>query len=193
MSRPREFDVDKVLSQSMEVFWTKGYKATSFEDLTNKTNVKKQSLYGVFEDKRSLFLKALALYRTQSLSQLREMIDQGGSPTRILDALQSASLCSSSEEAHKGCLMVNSAMEFGMDDREVANEYELMFSEARLVLEEVIRNGQAAGEITNRFTSQELAAHLANTLRGIRILEKTGAPADHIEMVLNTAFDLIKN
>jgi TetR/AcrR family transcriptional repressor of nem operon len=193
MSRPREFDVDKVLSQSMEVFWSKGYKATSFEDLTNKTHVKKQSLYGVFEDKRTLFLKALALYRSQNLDSLRELTERGGSPTAILDAIQASALCKDSEESRKGCLMVNTGLEFGLSDEEVTNEVERMFSDVRLVLEEVISKGQAAGEIINRFTNKELAVYLANALRGVRILEKTGAPVEQIEIILNTSFNLIKN
>ncbi|MDQ0878418.1 TetR/AcrR family transcriptional repressor of nem operon [Paenibacillus sp. V4I3] len=192
MSRPREFDVDKVLNQSMEVFWAKGYKATSFEDLTNKTHVKKQSLYGVFEDKRSLFLKALALYRAQNLDSLREVVDRGGSPTEILDAVKSASLCSKNEDSRNGCLMVNTALEFGISDEEVTNEVEKMFSDVQLVLEEVISKGQALGEITTRFTSKELGAFLANALRGTRILEKTGVPVEQIETILNTSFGLIK-
>ncbi|MGG6310722.1 TetR/AcrR family transcriptional regulator [Paenibacillus macerans] len=193
MSRPREFDVDQVLNQSMEVFWTKGYKATSFEDLTEKTRVKKQSLYGVFEDKRTLFLRALALYREQNRETLQELISRDGSPIEILVAIKTTSLCSATEETHRGCLMVNSALEFGVSDEDVNREIERMFNDVQLVLEEVISKGQAAGQITMRFTSRELAAHLANALRGARILEKTGAPAEYIKMVLDTAFGLIQS
>ncbi|MGO4271093.1 TetR/AcrR family transcriptional regulator, partial [Paenibacillus sp. TAF58] len=187
MSRPREFNVDKVLNQSMEVFWAKGYKATSFEDLTNKTHVKKQSLYGVFADKRSLFLKALALYRAQNLDSLQEMVDQGGSPMEILEVVKSASLSSGNEDSPSGCLMVNTALEFGMSDEEVTKEVEQMFSDVQRVLEEVISQGQAIGEITTRFSSKELGAFLANALRGTRILEKTGVPVEQIETILNTS------
>ena len=73
MSRPREFDVDRALQQSMEVFWERGFKSTSYEDLTRTTQVKKQSLYCVFKDKRELFLKALALYRKRSIAMLEEV------------------------------------------------------------------------------------------------------------------------
>ncbi|ANS74567.1 TetR family transcriptional regulator [Paenibacillus yonginensis] len=193
MSRPREFDVDQALNQSMEVFWDKGYKATSFEDLTNKTKVKKQSLYGVFKDKRTLFLRALALYRAQNQEMLEALASGEGTPTEILESIKSKSLCSSNEGSHRGCLMVNTALEFGISDQEVTDEVEKMFGDVQMMLEEVIRKGQELNEITTRFTSQALAEHLANTLRGVRILEKTGAPAERIESVLNTAFGLVHN
>ncbi|NHN35566.1 TetR/AcrR family transcriptional regulator [Paenibacillus agricola] len=193
MSRPREFDVEKVLDQSMEVFWDKGYKTTSFEDLTKKTNVKKQSLYGVFDDKRTLFLKALALYGRKNIDMLKAMTQNGGSPTEILDAIKSASSSvSGGEEGHRSCLMVNSALEFGVSDQEVTQEIERMFDDVQSVLEEVIRKGQEANEITTRFSSKQLAAHLANAMRGAKILEKSGAPLEYIENTLETSFNLIK-
>nr|WP_178019077.1 hypothetical protein [uncultured Paenibacillus sp.] len=68
-----------------------------------------------------------------------------------------------------------------------------MFNDVHCALEEVISKGQAAGQITRRFTSNELAAHLANAMRGALTLEKAGAPADYIKTVLETSFNLIKN
>src|SRR5512144_192377 len=68
MARPREFDAEEALGQVMRVFWDQGYQASTFADLTKAADVRKQSLYGVFGNKRSLFLKSLALYRNQVLS-----------------------------------------------------------------------------------------------------------------------------
>lgn len=192
MSRPREFDVDKVLVQSMEVFWDKGFKTTSFEDLTRKTNVKKQSLYGVFDDKRALFLKALALYRRQNQELLKELTSKDDTSVNILEAVKTATLHAVGEDSHRGCLMVNSALEFGSSDKEVTREIEFMFEDVQVVLEKVIQKGQEANEITKRFTSRQLAAHLANSLRGARIMEKSGAPTEYIKTALDTSFDLLK-
>ncbi|MDP4095836.1 TetR/AcrR family transcriptional regulator [Paenibacillus sp. P96] len=189
MSRPREFDVDHTLHQCMEVFWTKGFKSTSYEDLTRTTGVKKQSLYCVFNDKRSLFLKALAHYREQNIAALEELEAQDTSPLNKLESLRLSIL--RDEIMSRGCLMVNSAMEFGTEDEPITREIELMFAETERILERIIRSAQEQQLITTRFTSQELATYLNNAILGARTLGKSGASPEQIEAALNTSFTMI--
>ncbi|WP_134685779.1 TetR/AcrR family transcriptional regulator [Brevibacillus migulae] len=191
MSRPREFDVDRALCQSMEMFWTKGFKSTSFEDLTRTTQVKKQSLYGVFKDKRELFLKALALYREQSVAMLEELASQEVSPLQKLKAICDAALYPNEEAMRRGCFMVNTVLEFGADDQEINREAELMYSQVERILEKVIRSGQERQLITTRQSSKELAAFLNNALSGAKVMEKSGASREQIDEVLRTTFALI--
>ncbi|MFF2908943.1 TetR/AcrR family transcriptional regulator [Paenibacillus sp. NPDC057934] len=189
MSRPREFDVDRVLHQSMEVFWNKGFKATSYEDLTRTTGVKKQSFYCVFNDKRTLFLKALGRYREHSIAILEKLEAQQMSPLDKLESLRESLL--DEEVSCRGCLMVNSAMEFGTEDDQVTGEIELMFAEAEHVLEKIIISGQEQQLITTRYSSKELASYLHNAIIGARIMEKSGASREQIEAVLRVSFSLI--
>ncbi|WP_341347715.1 TetR/AcrR family transcriptional regulator [Paenibacillus sp. FSL H3-0469] len=189
MSRPREFDVDRVLHQSMEVFWNQGFKATSYEDLTRITGVKKQSLYCVFKDKRSLFLKAMALYREQVVSKLKDIEALDSSPGDKLDALQHSLL--DDETGCKGCLIVNASLEFGTDDEQVTREAKLMVEEMQLVLEKIISSGQKQQLISNRYTSIELASYLNNTILGVRVMQKSGLSREQIETVLRTSFGMI--
>ncbi|WP_042161520.1 TetR/AcrR family transcriptional regulator [Paenibacillus gorillae] len=192
MTRPREFDAEQVLLQVMEVFWSKGFKSTSFEDLTNKTHVKKQSFYGVFGDKRSLFLETLALYRMQNLQHLQEILSRGQTPADKMDAILHVSLCHDNDENRKGCLMVNTSLEFGVSDDEVTKQVEGMNLDVRHALEEVIEEGQSIGQFTTKYTAAELAMHLSNTLQGIRVAEKSGADKKQIDTILRTSFGLIQ-
>ncbi|MCP3747513.1 MULTISPECIES: TetR/AcrR family transcriptional regulator [Paenibacillus] len=189
MSRPREFDVDRVLQQTMEVFWNKGFKSTSYEDLTRTTGVKKQSLYGVFNDKRSLFLKALVHYREQYIEILEKLEAQEMSPVNKLESLRDSLL--DEEATSRGCLMVNSALEFGTEDDQVTREIELMFTEAEQILEKIVISGQEQQLITTRFSSEELASYLNNAILGARIQEKSGASREQIKAILRVSFSMI--
>jgi TetR/AcrR family transcriptional regulator, transcriptional repressor for nem operon len=40
MVRPRQFDPDEVLDQSMHAFWERGYHETSVDDLVTATGVR---------------------------------------------------------------------------------------------------------------------------------------------------------
>lgn len=192
MSRPREFDVDRALHQSMEVFWTKGFKSTSYDDLTRATQVKKQSFYCLFKDKRALFIKALALYREQSVAVVEELAAQDMPPLEKLKAISDAALHRNNDSDCRGCLMVNSVLEFGTEDEEVTREIKEMFHEVEQIIEVVIQDGQKRGAITTRLTSKELAVYLNNVWSGIKMMEKSGSSEDRIDVVLNAALALLE-
>ena len=62
----------------MELFWTRGYEATSVADLTGELGVHPGSLYRAFGDKHALFLRALARYRETQARPLAPALLAGG-------------------------------------------------------------------------------------------------------------------
>jgi len=63
MARTREFDEEKVLEAAMQLFWEKGYEATSLSDLTARMGIQRPSIYSTFGDKKELFEAALRRYK----------------------------------------------------------------------------------------------------------------------------------
>src|SRR5258708_7990563 len=62
MARPSKFDESDVVAAARDEFWSRGYAATSADDLTSVTGLGKGSLYGAFGDKHGLFMRALDDY-----------------------------------------------------------------------------------------------------------------------------------
>src|SRR3569833_1450941 len=60
--RPRNFDELEALDQATQVFWSKGYDGVTIDDLVEGMGVGRPSLYAVFGDKRTLFLRSLKAY-----------------------------------------------------------------------------------------------------------------------------------
>lgn len=60
--RPREFEIEDALDKAILVFWQKGYRGASVDDLTAAMDIKRPSLYAAFDDKESLFLAAIDRY-----------------------------------------------------------------------------------------------------------------------------------
>lgn len=58
MPRPREFDEDDVVTRATDLFWRRGYHATSVRDLGEALGLSASSLYRTFGDKHALFLRA---------------------------------------------------------------------------------------------------------------------------------------
>lgn len=76
--RPRAYDPDVVLEKALEVFWQKGFAATSLDDLVEATGVNRPSLYAGFGDKEALYLKAMERYQRQIADQLDEVLTCNG-------------------------------------------------------------------------------------------------------------------
>lgn len=190
MPRPREFDIDVVLTQSMNVFWAQGFKATSMEDLMKATRLNKQSFYCAFGDKHSLFVKSLALYRQQSLDKLTEVLSDENAPFEAIknfgrDCMAPCGV----DDGPDGCLMINTCLEFGETDPAVASEIRQMFQGFEKRLGDAVARAQKKGEITSRFDSRLIAKSLINTIGGLRIMEKRGESRESLEAVLELAFD----
>jgi TetR/AcrR family transcriptional regulator, transcriptional repressor for nem operon len=193
MARPREFDEDDALGRVMRVFWDQGYQASTFADLTKAADVRKQSLYGVFGDKRSLFLKSLALYRNQVLSHARKLVSEADSPFEgIARLMRYAARPPGPKDDPSGCLMANTALELGRSDSDVAAELQKMFRAVEEMLTVAVAKGQERGEITTRFDSAAIGQSLANTINGLRILQNTGATRQQVKTVVDMALAAIE-
>jgi TetR/AcrR family transcriptional regulator, transcriptional repressor for nem operon len=193
MARPREFDADKALDKTMRVFWEHGYHATSVQDLMKAAGVQKQSLYCAFGDKRSLFLKCLNLYSKQTLFEIQRMLNETDSAVEGVErVMRFVSQAPESTNCPPGCLMANTALELGPNDPGVAEEIRKMFRGVEKMLAAAVRKAQAQGEISKNLDCVAIGQALANTISGIRILEKTGASKRQVRTVLETALAAIR-
>jgi AcrR family transcriptional regulator len=62
IGRPREFDRGAALEAAMQLFWRKGFAATSMNDLCDVMGVRAPSLYAAFGSKEALYIEALEQY-----------------------------------------------------------------------------------------------------------------------------------
>ena len=60
--RPRSFDETDALERATQVYWSKGYDGVTIDDLVAGMGVGRPSLYAIFGDKRTLFLRVLKDY-----------------------------------------------------------------------------------------------------------------------------------
>ena len=59
MPRPRAFDLPTAVDRGTHLLWSKGYEATSLDDLLLAMGIGKSSFYAVFRSKRDFLFKAL--------------------------------------------------------------------------------------------------------------------------------------
>src|SRR5882672_12798887 len=87
MARPKEFDRDVAVARAMSVFWSKGYAATSTDDLLKAMKIGRQSMYDTFGDKRRLYVEALERYQQESVAGHINRLRSTTSPLAGIEAL----------------------------------------------------------------------------------------------------------
>lgn len=192
MARPREFAIDDALRAAGEVFRTKGYHATSLEDLIEGTGLAKGSLYKAFHDKKSLFMGAFALYAKESRERFRDTLEVPGSPR---DAIRQTLIGyverSRTAAGSAGCLITNSAVELGTQDPELAVRVKESFRKRADLFESAVRRGQAAGEFDPKLDAHSVADFLELTVQGLRVMIKTDPDREQLIRAIDVAMRVL--
>src|SRR5690242_19832109 len=120
MARPQEFETTEVLRNAMYVFWSKGFEATSLNDILTATGLSKSSLYATFGDKRELFLAAFEAYRKERLRHLHRILnDRQPARLAIEDFFRQVLAHSQDETRGCGCMTANEAVELAPHDANI--------------------------------------------------------------------------
>jgi TetR/AcrR family transcriptional repressor of nem operon len=187
--RPREFDEQQALAQARDVFWSRGYQATSVQDLVNALAVQRGSLYAAFGDKRSLYLKAVSLYARENRAQLAAALATGP----VLPALrrmltQPDTLTGASTSAgRRGCLVGNTTAQLVPGDEAaealVAAAYEGFID----VVADALRRAQVTGEITASAAPEVQAQLLLLLFQGSALVSRAGGDRERLVASIDLA------
>lgn len=172
--RPRTFDPDLVLENAMQLFWGKGYEATSLQDLLEATGLSKSSLYESFGNKQSLFEAAFTRYFETRAKQMRERLEQADSPLGFVRECLLSVFEDAQRDTPRGCMLVNVANEFSTRDPAVQRLIELATRRFHELFERAFALAQARGELADTRTPSELARYLHCVMTGLRTQTKSG-------------------
>lgn len=193
MARPREFDVEKVLGEAMDVFWEKGFDGTSFADIESRTGVKKASLFAAYGDKRSLYLKALQAYQESGRAAARNLLADGSPKAAVRRWFVSASSgVAKGDCARRGCLQVNSVVERATCDSDVVALAREHTDGLVADVAGVIGRGQKAGEFRADVPASALARYLVTSLHGLSVAAKAGLSGRDIDRVADIALSALE-
>ncbi len=167
----KSFEESDVVEQAMQVFWEKGYAATSISDITEATGIKRGSLYNAFDGKDDLFLRSLLKYDTEKRKELLRRMEDIEDPREAIAAFFDYIVSDCLNDPNKkGCLLVNTALDYLHLDDEVQKVVADAFKELTSFFEQQIKRGQQHGDIPDTASPKATAKALIAILVGIRVL-----------------------
>lgn len=192
MARTKDFDENEVLAKAIQLFWRKGYNGTSLQDLIAGLGISRSSLYDTFGDKHQLYLKALSTYR-QTQVNVRNQILHAPVPAKeairqLMDLTIEQMI---RDKQHKGCFLVNSAVETAPHDKATNNIVCQNDQEVENAFYKVIQRGQANGEINRQQDPRALARFLFNNIVGLQVTGKSATNKAALEDIIRLTLSVL--
>jgi TetR/AcrR family transcriptional repressor of nem operon len=192
MARTKDFDENEVLTKAVNIFWLKGYNATSMQDLVDGLGISRSSLYDTYGDKHSLFLKALESYQCLNSGKFSCIVDsnQPAKETikQLLEFIVGELL---NDKSQKGCFMVNAEVEVALHDKEVSEMVQKNDQGTEDAFYLVIKKAQDNGEIANKQDARALARFFFNTVKGIQVTAKSTTERAVFDDIINMAVSVL--
>lgn len=184
--RPKQFDDDEVLARAMQVFWRKGYDATSLDDLIAAMGIPRQSLYRTFTDKHTLFLRALKYYDEHVMGVVLGLLTAKGPAVDNLSNVFAVWRQSVNSPERMGCLMVNTGTQVAPDDTEVIKLIEANRQRGVAAFEKTLKRAQKEGDIDPSINPKVASRTICAMVNGLLGMSRTGASAAFQSDVLNS-------
>lgn len=189
--RPNTFENSTLIEKAQDVFWTKGYTATSLNDLLQGMEIGSGSFYNTFKGgKKELFVKALR-QRREAFKQFSIQLDRSDAPIeRIKDFFRS--LAVADHDTHlRGCLIANAVTEMAFVDQELEREAIDILKEVELLYVNTIRKAQEKGLLKNQSDPVILGRYLITIYNGINVTRRMYPDKNQLAQLIEKQLEII--
>ena len=192
MARVKQFDQEEVLEKAMNLFWKKGFHATSMQDLVDKLGINRASIYATFNNKNELFQKALALYQEQNSKRKAAFLYQYVNVRQGLYFLFESEVSNSLlGKSRTGCFLVNSIAELANADEklnQIMDQYKAGFEQ---VYFNYLQYGVNQGQVSPYKDIRAISNYLFTLYSGIKLISKIQNSKEELMKIANIGLTVL--
>lgn len=179
--RPRSFDENTVLARAKDIFWRKGYEATSMQDLVDHMQIGRQSLYNTFGDKHTLYMRALGHYLEHDHRPSLGRLGEPGAGLLDVERYFDNQLARMvGHEDRRSCFVVNAVQELAPRDPEVRAVGVRFREELQQAFTAALHAAKERGEASSEVDAPAAARVLTQLAQGMSVMWKMGATAEDL-------------
>jgi TetR/AcrR family transcriptional regulator, transcriptional repressor for nem operon len=188
MVRTKSYDEGEVLTGAMHAFRRRGYYGVSIPDLERATGLSAGSIYNSFGDKNGIFIASFEHYLKGVLDR---RISEYAKPASGLDGLRKLflSLLREPDSETFGCLITNSAIEFGAHDGAAGAVVQKGFSILERMFAERLTVAGENGRLASSLDTKIAATRLLALYQGVLVLVRGGYDLKMVRRAINLEFD----
>ena len=190
MGRKKNYDRDVLIAKAMELFRDHGYAGTYTRMLVEELGVNRYSLYAEFGSKQALFDATLALYDAQVIERnFGPLESTGAGVAEIRALLEFFGAADTSPALGRGCLLCNTAVEFGPDDPSGAGFVARYFDRLASAFHAALEHGRGEGDIYTSVSVKEEARFFTACVLGMFVMLRAKAPSEVIQSAAQVAME----
>jgi TetR/AcrR family transcriptional repressor of nem operon len=188
MGRKKSYDRDVLIGKATEIFRDHGFAGTSAEMLVEGLGVNRYSLYAEFGSKQALFDAALQRYDEEAVARNFGPLEAPGAGIDEVRALlEFFGSGNDSPALGRGCLLCNTAVEFGPDDPSGAGFVQRYFERLSAAFCAALDNARGKGQLRRSVDPREEAGFFTASVLGLFVMLRAEAPATVIESASRVA------
>lgn len=190
--RPKQFDENEVVRKAGELFWSRGYEATSTEDLLKAMGIGKGSFYLHFQKgKRELYEKTLQYFASDSIEKLKKQLKEAKDKVGIIKSRFFVRLGDESFR-EKGCYIGNALVEMASLDGDMQKKAAQHLKKLETLFYEVIKEAQEVGQLKTKEDPAYIAKHLINLWNGMNVTRRMGGDEAVLKTVIEKNLEILK-
>ncbi|PKH06363.1 TetR/AcrR family transcriptional regulator [Moritella sp. Urea-trap-13] len=169
MAKTAKFDRQDVIEKATNLYWEKGFHATSMRNLQDVIDMRPGSIYAAFGSKEGLFKEVLNRYTEMGIAQIAEC--KANTPS-ALDALKhfiTLIVVDSQTSAPSGmCMLAKTVAELTTENAELLAEAKKMLGIMEAQFVTLIEEAQQQGELSKTKDPAQLARFVQVQIMGFR-------------------------
>ncbi len=170
--RPTIFTDKEVILKAQEIFWKKGFNATSLSDLSKATGAGAGSLYNTFKGgKKELFKKSLQ-QRREDFTDFKIKLENSDNPIKLIKDFFLSVAIDTKKSHMKGCIIANTIVEMAFVNSELENDAIEILKDTEKLYTATILAEQKKGNIKSKLPADVLGKFLITLWCGINSLRR---------------------
>jgi AcrR family transcriptional regulator len=189
MAKTAKFVRQEVLNKATNLYWKKGFHATSMRNLQDEIDMRPGSIYAAFGSKDGLFKEALKNYTDMGIAQIQQHRKQYDSPINALNAFVKAQVIETQNNAPNGlCMLSKTIGELTDSNQELIDTTKGHLAEITSEFVKLIKEAQEMGEIAKDKNAEDLAIHTQIQLVGLRTYAKISDDKSKLTSMIDNIF-----
>jgi AcrR family transcriptional regulator len=154
-----EASIDRILESALTLIVTRGFNATTVDDIARNAGLTKGAIYFHFENKTAILLALLDVIDKLVLGSLMDRVMHAGptSKDKLVAALHSQGMLAETKTRYL-LLFTLTLLEFNGTDTPIEARVKAIYDGFVQSLEKIVRTGKAAGEFRSDLDAREMAA-----------------------------------